>query len=121
MSHLGLSNGMVVAVSLNPLASTSFVDPGLQELARGIVVGKYVAILSQIVRPFSLLSLNVADTHKPFLLRFRVQIRVEIPWRTFILLALECLTKTPITMKPSPWPFLFRPRRNTRMVEIHLC
>ena len=74
MSSFGLRNGIVVAVSLNPAASTSFVDPGLNKLASEIVVRKYVAILSGIVRPSPLLplpfgsafpSMNVADTHDP--------------------------------------------------------
>ena len=51
MSSHGLRNGIVVAVSLNPAASTSFVDPGLNKLASEIAVRKYVAILSGIVRP----------------------------------------------------------------------
>ena len=50
MSSLGLRNGIVVAVSLNPADSTSFVDPGLNKLASEIAVRKYVAILSGIVR-----------------------------------------------------------------------
>ena len=50
MSSPGLRNGIVVAVSLNPAASTSFVDPGLNKLASEIAVRKYVAILSGIVR-----------------------------------------------------------------------
>jgi hypothetical protein len=41
---------MVVALSLNPAASTSFVDPGLNKLASEIVVRRYVAIISGIVR-----------------------------------------------------------------------
>ena len=71
MSSLGLRNGIVVAVSLNPAASTSFLDPGLNKLASEIAVRKYVAILSGIVRlsplfcsPYpSYLSMNVVDTH----------------------------------------------------------
>lgn len=74
MSSSGLRNGIVVAVSLNPAASTSFVDPGLNKLASKIAVRKYVAILSGIVRPspslvplFPSPSINVADTHNsPF-------------------------------------------------------
>ena len=54
MSSPGLRNGIVVAVSLNPAASTSFVDPGLNKLASEIAVRKYVAILSGIVRLSSL-------------------------------------------------------------------
>ena len=76
MASHGLRNGIVVAVSLNPAASTSFIDPGLNELASEIVVRKYVAILSGIVRlsplsrsvPSSFILANVADTHNsPFL------------------------------------------------------
>ena len=72
MSSLGLRNGIVVAVSLNPAASTSFVDPGLNKLASEIAVRKYVAILSGIVRLSSTSSfpshpsfpsMNVADMH----------------------------------------------------------
>lgn len=69
MSSLGLRNGIVVAVSLNPAASTSFVDPRLNKLASEIAVRKYVAILSGIVRlssPPKPLVFNVADTHKLF-------------------------------------------------------
>jgi len=66
MSPSGLRNGIVVAVSLNPAASTSFVDPGLNKLASEIVVRKYVAILSGIVRlsSFSTLSFrNLPRSH----------------------------------------------------------
>jgi hypothetical protein len=44
-----LRNGIVAIVSLNPVASISFLDAEISEAARMIVTGKYVAILSGLV------------------------------------------------------------------------
>ena len=60
---LGLRNGIVVALSLNPSASTSFVDPGLNKLASEIAVRRYVAILSGIVRPSPSFVLPIPRSH----------------------------------------------------------
>jgi hypothetical protein len=46
----GLRNGVVAIVSLNPSASTAFVDPELNLAASMVETGKYVAILSGLVR-----------------------------------------------------------------------
>jgi len=49
MSHPNgarLRNGIVAIVSLNPAASTAFVDPELNRVASRITTGKYAAILS---------------------------------------------------------------------------
>lgn len=45
----GVRNGVLVAVSLNAAASTAFLDPELDQIARKLDTGKYLAILSGLV------------------------------------------------------------------------
>lgn len=50
LSVAGVRNGSVVVVKVNPAASTAFLDPELDQEAGKIQTGKYLALLSGIVR-----------------------------------------------------------------------